>query len=595
MPLTDYTGTLGVKRAAHLLRRATFGATKQKIDQFANYTPDQAITELYRQTLAMPLPPIDPKTGQEWMTTGPTDANSKTFDLQQFFKCWFVGQMMSPGISSTSNLNLAWAAREKLVFFLHSHFTTIREKVDDSQALYFQNQLFRYFALDALNADPEVNFKTLTVKICVDSAMLKVLDGTSNVAGNPNENYARELLELYTIGRGLEGVVPPPSNGDYHVFTEQDVQMAARVLSGWRVDEDYLTIDELHELPRGTVKGGVMNASAHDNDNDPPKQFSARFNNTIIQGDPTLMNGTDATEASALDEIQQLVDMIYTQSETPLAAAKNICWKIYRFYVWGPHTEDESIPLDTDIITDMANILSSNGYKLQPVIEALLKSTHFYEAAGGVGDDNFGGIIKSPLDMVIGSLRLFDVQLPDMTTDAENFYNVALVLLDQIMYDQGMSFYDPYDVAGYEAYHQYPIYHRFWITPSNLTIRYDFVRYLITEALTDKYQGLPKVNVYEFVANNFGAVAASAPTLVVELAKYLFPVTDNLDYTDANDSAAAPPGLTAPRLNYFKLKLLDGFDEAYWTTRWNEGAGDLRTQLELLFNAMLQTPEYQLS
>ncbi|HEY3403463.1 MAG TPA: DUF1800 family protein [Ohtaekwangia sp.] len=595
MPLTDYTGALGVKRAAHLLRRATFGATKQKIDQFAAYTPDQAITELFRQTLDMPLPPIDPKTGQEWMTTGPTDANSKTYDLQMFFKSWFMGQMMSPGISSSSNLNLAWSAREKVVFFLHTHFTTIREKVDDSRALYFQNQLFRLFALDALNPDPDINFKMLTVKICVDSAMLKVLDGTSNVAGNPNENYARELLELYSIGRGLEGVVPPPTNGDYHVFTEQDVKMAARVLSGWTTDDDYLTMDELTLLPRGTVRGGITNASSHDNDTDPPKQFSSRFNNTIIEGDPTLMNGTSATEESALDEIQQLIDMIYTQSETPLAAAKNICWKIYRFYVWGPHSSDESIPIDSDIITDMANLFSSNGYKLQPVIEALLKSTHFYESAAGVTDDNFGGIIKSPLDLVIGSLRLFDIQPPDMATDPQAFYDFYYVLRDQIMYEQGMSFYDPYDVAGYEAYHQYPIYHRFWITPSNLTIRYDFIRYLITESLTDKYQGLPKVNVYQFVSTNFAAVAASAPDLVVELSKYFFPVTDNLDYNDANDSAAAPPGLTAPRLNYFKQKLLGGFDDAYWETRWNEGAGDLRTQLEFLFNAMLQSPEFQLS
>src|SRR5690606_5026037 len=142
----------------------------------------------------------------------------------------------------------------------------IREKVDDSRALYFQNQLFRFFALDALNPDPEINFKTLTVKICVDSAMLKVLDGTSNVKGNPNENYARELLELYSIGRGLEGDVPPPVDGDYFLYTEDDVKAAARVLSGWTTDDDYLTIDELTLLPRGRVRGNPTNASSHDND-----------------------------------------------------------------------------------------------------------------------------------------------------------------------------------------------------------------------------------------------------------------------------------------------------------------------------------------
>lgn len=580
MPLTDHSGQLGLQGAAHLLRRATFGATKQKIFEFSTKTADEAIAILFRQALETPLPPIDPQTGQEWMTTGPTGANSKTFDLQDFFKCWFIGQMMSPGISSTSDLNLAHAAREKLVFFLHTHFTTIREKVDDSRALYFQNQLFRFFALDALDPDPEINFKTLTVKICVDSAMLKVLDGTSNVKGNPNENYARELLELYSIGRGLEGDVPPPVDGDYFLYTEDDVKAAARVVSGWTTDDDYLTIDELTLLPRGRVRGNPTNASSHDND---PKQFSARFNNHIIQG-------TATTEESALDEIQQLIDMIYEQSETPLAAAKNICWKIYRFYVWGPHTYDEAKPIDTDIITDMANIFVSNGYKLQPVIEALLKSTHFYQAGAGAADDNFGGIIKSPLDLIIGSLRFFDVQLPDLYTDAAAFYEKARRILGE-MSDQGMNFYDPYDVAGYEAYHQFPIYHRFWITPSNLTTRYKFVRDLVTQNAGNPFQ----VNIYQYTRDNFSAVAASAPDLVRELVRYLLPVNVNIDYDDANDSAALPPGITAARLNYFKLKLLDLFSEPEWTDYWNNDDSELRVQLQYLYNAMLQSPEYQLS
>lgn len=580
MPLTDHSGQLGLQGAAHLLRRATFGATKQKIFEFSTKTADEAIAILFRQTLPAPLPPIDPLTGQEWMTTGPTGANSKTFDLQDFFKCWFIGQMMSPGISSTDDLNLAHAAREKLVFFLHTHFTTIREKVDDSRALYFQNQLFRFFALDALNPDPEINFKTLTVKICVDSAMLRVLDGTSNVKGNPNENYARELLELYSIGRGLEGDIPPPVDGDYFLYTEDDVKAAAKVLSGWTTDDNYLTIDELTLLPRGRVRGNTTNASSHDND---PKQFSARFNNIVIQG-------TGTTEESALDEIQQLIDMIYEQSETTLAAAKNICWKIYRFYVWGPHTYDEAKPIDTDIITDMANIFVSNGYKLQPVIEALLKSTHFYQAGAGAADDNFGGIIKSPLDLIIGSLRFFDVQLPDMYTDAAAFYEKAQRILGE-MSDQGMNFYDPYDVAGYEAYHQYPIYHRFWITPSNLTTRYRFVRDLVTQVPDNPFQ----VNVYQYTRDNFSTVAASALDLVRELARYLLPVNVNIDYDDANDSAALPPGITSARLNYFKLKLLDLFSEAEWTDYWNNDDSELRVQLQNLYNAMLQSPEYQLS
>jgi uncharacterized protein (DUF1800 family) len=581
MPLPEFSGTLGLKRAAHLLRRATFGATKQQIDTFAALTPAQAVTALYRQALPEPILPVDPKTGQEWVISGVTDANSDGGELEEYFKCWFVGQMMSVGVAPS--LSLAYSAREKLVFFLHSHFTTITSKVANSRSLYFQNQLFRLFALDGLNPDPLINFKTLTVKVSVDNAMVRLLDGNLNVKGSVNENYGRELLELYSLGRGLEGTLPPlPGQGDYILYTEQDVQAAARVLSGWDVEDTFTTIDTDTNLPRGTVKGSVNNASAHDND---PKQFSARFNNAIIQADPLLAPGGIPNEASALDEIQQLIDLIYAKPET----AKNICWKIYRYFVYAPHTPQESLAIDGPIITEMANTFISNNFEIQPVIENLLRSQHFYEAtAGTVTDDNFGGIIRSPLDLVLHTLRFFEVPIPDMTADPTGFYEATGEIVGNV-YSQAMSFYEPYDVAGYDAYHQFPVYHRFWITPNTLANRYSFVRSVISAA----EPGMFKVNVFDFVKNNIpNGTAADARLLVMELARYLLPVTDNLTFDDAADDTS---GITAKRVNYFKERFLQTFDEAYWTTRWNEGAGDLRDQLEYLFNALMQSPEYQLA
>jgi len=579
MPLQEFAGTLGLKRAAHLLRRATFGATKAQIDSFATLTPSQAITALFHQSLPDAPLPIDPKTGTEWVEAGVTDANSE--DLDELFKRWFIGQMLSAGVSADSSL--AYAARERMVFFLHSHFTTISSTVGNSRSLYFQNALFRLFALDGVSADPDINIKALTVKVSVDNAMLRLLNGNENVKGSVNENYGRELLELYTIGRGLEGALPvSPGPGDYIVYTEQDVRAAARVLSGWDIDDDFATRDTDTTLPRGTVKGSVNNASAHDNE---PKQFSARFNSTVIQGDPALMAGGNPTEESALDEIVQLIDMIYAKPET----ARNICWKIYRFFVYAPHTVDESVAIDTSIISEMANTLVASNFKILPVVENLLRSVHFYEATDPtVTDDNFGGIIKSPLDLVIHSLRFFGFGISDMTTATEAFYEQTGEVLDYVR-QQAMNFYEPYDVAGYDAYHQFPIYHRYWITPNTLANRYVYVRNIITAS----EPGMIKVDVYEFVRNNIpGATAADARLLVMELAKYLLPVTDNLTFDDAADDTS---GLTARRVNYFKERFLQTFDEAYWTTRWNASAGDLRDQLEYLFNAIMQSPEYQLA
>jgi uncharacterized protein (DUF1800 family) len=571
MPLPEFSGTLGLKRAAHLLRRATFGATKQQIDSYAALTPAQAITQLFRQALPNPVLPIDPKTGQTWVTiTGDlTDANSEDGDLQEFFKGWFIGQMMNP--------SLAYSAREKMVMFLHTHFTTLQEKVNNSRALYFQNQLFRIFALDALNASPDVNIKELSVRISIDNAMLTLLDGTLNVKGSPNENYGRELLELYTIGRGLEGNVvgTPEGDGDYIVYKEEDVQAAAKVLSGWETDDDFATVylapDPAAGIPHGRVKGGEMNASSHDND---PKTFSNRLDSAIIQANPPV---TIPTYESALNEIRQLIDLIYSKEET----RKNICRKIYRFFVYGPHTTDHAKTIDDTIITEMANTLLASNYKIQLVIENLLRSQHFYEAGGTIPDDNFGGIIKSPLDLTLGTLRFFNVQLPDMTTQPGPFYEATGTIISQLDI-QGMKFYQPYDVAGYDAYHQFPLYHRFWITPNSITRRYDFIRDLFTTGREYYF----KIDSLAYVSSNFGAVAPSAPNLIIELVKYLFPISDSIDFSDATNS-----GLTTARMNYFRLKLLNGFDEAYYTAHWNDDAG----WMEYLFNTLLQSPEYQLA
>lgn len=584
MPLAEYTGTLGLKRAAHLLRRATFGATKQQIDTFAAYNPSTAINLLFRQALPDPPLPIDPETGTEWVTTGPTDEDGP---YQEYFKRWFVGQMLSAGIPA--NLSLAYSAREKVVFFLHTHFTAIQEKIANSRALYYQNQLLRLYALDALNAQAIINFKDLTKRISVDNAMLILLDGILNVKGSPNENYGRELLELYTIGRGPENRLPPTaSEGDYGVYTEQDVIAAANVCSGWDFDDTFSNIDPITGIPRGITKGSPTNASSHESD---PKQFSARLGGQVINGNAALMNGADPTEASAYDEIDQLIELLYAQPET----AMNICRKIYRFFVFGPHLSPDIMAIDDTIIIEMANTFAGGGFKLQPVIENLLKSQHFYEAAAGFGDDNFGAIIKSPLDLTLGAIRFFNLAVPSMTTDAAGFYDFTGEIISAID-EQGMRFFNPVDVSGYDAYCQYPVYHRSWITVNYLARRYELIHKMVNPS--DPFP--IKVNVLDFVRNTFSnAIIADARNLVIELIKYILPVNDNLTFdTNADDNS----GLTAERLNYFLQAFLSdiyppGTEEANWTNNWNSQTNmdTVRGQLENLFNVTMQSPEYQLA
>lgn len=588
MPLNTHSGVLGKKRAAHLLRRCCFGASINDIDRFAGLTATEAMTELFREDLPTPPPPIDPLTGQEWITNGPSEDGSEGFALNGYLNRWMIGQMLATDVNEEQQL--AYRFRERIVLFFHTHFTTKQSIVGNSRSIYYQQALFRSFAFDSqditvASGNPDIpdtiyqrNFEKLTEKICVDNAMLVFLDGRLNVRGNPNENFARELLELYSIGRGLEGTLPPSTaDGDYFHFTEQDVQEGARVLSGFNVDDTFSNIDIETGLPRGQVRGNEL-ATQHDND---VKTFSFRFQGVTISPDNTLLQNGSPVEESVLDEISQLITLVYNQQETTL----HICRKLYRFFVY--HEISES--LQNDIIQEMADIFTSNNYKIQPVLTALLTSSHFYEAESGDQDNAFGAVIKSPIDLTIGFIKNFNIEVPSFSSDLDNFYSFTGGLLGQID-NMGLALYEPFEVAGYPAYHQFPIFNRSWITTNYLTSRYNF----ISNRVVAQEATMGEVNIYDFVRTNIpDTIAGNTDTLVIALAEYFLPASDNLSF------GAATSELTTERLNYFKSKLL--FDgnadpEAYWTDRWTRSIDreDVSRQLVDLINAMLQTPEYQL-
>jgi uncharacterized protein (DUF1800 family) len=582
MPLPVHTGTLGLKRAAHLLRRAAFGGSKSDIDAFASFTAMNAVGNLFGNNPPDPVLPIDPVTGSEWITNGASDSGSEESELQEYFKGWFTGQMLGAGHSG--NVKLSFQVREKIVLFMHTHFTTKQSVVSNSRSLYFQNQLFRYYSFDK-GPEADLNFKNLTKKLCIDNAMLKFLDGRLNVKGNPNENFARELMELYTIGRGLEGTLPDATEqGDYYNFKEQDVQAAARVLSGFDTDLDFITIDLETNLPRGRARGGD-NATQHDAGT---KQFSDRLDDAIITPDPTLQSDPSVTgEEVAIDEISQLIELLYSKNET----ARHICRKIYRFYVYHDITQE----IEDTIISEMAVTFINNGFKIQAVIEELLMSQHFYDAGAGLDDNNFGGIIKSPLDLVTGALQFFDLSLPDYESDINNFYEISGELLRSMDY-QGLDFYEPFEVAGYAAYHQYPVYNRNWISTNYLTRRYDYVRQFLDGM--DMIGTYNSFDILQFVRDNIPSnIAENAESLIIALVEYILPVSDNLTFGDNDDAAE----VTNERLRYFRNAFLfdpqiDADPLSAWTFRWNNAVDDevVRNQLKNLFNAIMQSPEYQL-
>jgi uncharacterized protein (DUF1800 family) len=188
--------------AGHLLRRTMFGPRPGEIVSAAGMTPARVVDQL----LADASPPAPP---DAWVTEAPYA--SPTPEQQQLYQTrmnalrfWWLNLMLTQGVS----------LRERMVLFWHNHFSTEARDVQVPQLMYQQNQTLRQYALG--------NVKDLVKAVTRDPAMLIYLDGRLNQVGRPNENYSRELMELFTMG--------------VNNYTQRDVSEAARALTGWIVN-----------------------------------------------------------------------------------------------------------------------------------------------------------------------------------------------------------------------------------------------------------------------------------------------------------------------------------------------------------------------
>lgn len=544
--LTPVSGALGVQNATHLLRRATMGPRIQEIQYFSNLTAADAFQELIAPQLVPDLP-IDYLTGTDWVYPNSPDPSHPNNVVSRFTSSWWIENMRDSGTNLT----------DRMVWFYHTHFPLIISRVQNRPQFALDYlRLLRFYCLG--------DYKELAKAICIDNSMLIHLDGNLNVKGAPQENFAREFLELFTVGKGQQ--IGPE---DYTNFTEMDVKALTKALTGWGIDTSYQTIDPLTGLPTGKVKNNQATSTQHDvND----KQFSAAFNNTIIQ--TTGVVGSNATIQGVYDELADIVNMIFDSSHT----AKNICRRVYRQFVYFDITPE----IETDIIEPLALILEQNNFQIIPVLEVLLTSEHFYDLDSVTTDDNnIGAIIKSPIDLIVGTIRLFELDVPDKTTDLENHYELYRQLLNHLGVE-GLDFFEPYDVAGYDAYFQVPNFHRNWISSNYLANRYKFAEFLIIGFINGNGDVLLKLDMVQFVENNCSNPADSQ-VLMQELVSWMIPIQ-----------------LTTDRFNYFKDDvLLDQLTTANWTNEWNDYVStnddtNVRIQLEKLALALMQSPEYQL-
>ncbi len=416
--LEPYSGAWNTTTAGHLLRRTMFGPRRGEIQALAAGSMTAAVnTILGAQTDPSPPTATIGATTYDFTNNAYDTTNDGTF--RNYLKAWWLALMVKQNISII----------EKMTLFWHNHFVSELNDIQDSRYSYYQNKLFRQYALG--------NFRNLTRAVAIDPAMLRYLNGNQNIKGRPNENFARELQELFTIGKG-----PEKAQGDYTNYSEQDVQAAARVLTGWR--DSRTTV-----LP-----SAEFILANHDTSN---KVFSADYQGRTIVGGTTLADGNR--------ELDELLDMIFSQTATSLY----ICRKLYRWFVYYDIPAD----VEANVIAPMATILRNNNFEVKPVLDTLLKSAHFYDPI------NMGCFIRTPIDIVVGPVRQMSSTIPDLTNLTTTNYNIANGLRDRAS-TLGMNLFDPPDVAGWKAYYQVPDFHELWINSTTLPTRGSYTDGLVT-------------------------------------------------------------------------------------------------------------------
>jgi uncharacterized protein (DUF1800 family) len=527
--INPYTGPWGTNEVIHLLKRTMFGAKKADVDYFAARTMNQSIDELLNPTAPNPNPPVKEYTtsttpgvtpdgniaqGTTWINDINSDGTVQSQRMGSYKKWW-----------SGTLLNQDRSIREKMIFLWTDHFGNEANDVGNANWIYKQHTTIRQNCLG--------NFKQLVRNMTVDIAMLRYLNGYLNTATAPDENYARELQELFTLGKGKDSL-----------YTEQDVKEAAKVLTGWQVN--------------GTTYQTVFNANRHSTVN---KAFSSFYNNTVITG---------RTGATAGDlELNDLLNMIFAQNEV----AKFIVRKFYRWFVYY----DIDTATEANIITPLADMFRANNYDIKPVLIALFKSEHFYDVL------NQGCIIKTPLDIVIGSMREYNVNMPP-ASDWDTSYGHWNTLF-AFMFVMGVNLHDPPNVAGMPAYYQEPLFHEIWITTDSLPKRNQFTDVMSSNGYSRNGFRMQ----FDFVAYAKTLSNPGNPNdLIDDALKYLYRL--NLS-PQVKQQMKTQMLLTGQQYDY------------YWTNAWsayiaNPTTANFNTvnvRIRDLFRYLMNLSEYQLS
>ncbi|HNJ75384.1 MAG TPA: DUF1800 domain-containing protein [Azospira sp.] len=344
---TGRAAPMGEADARHLLNRTGFGAPPQMVASYAKLSREQAVDRLLAGARSTPVltPPSlvhEPlfrvrELGEEEKKAVQRAEFEKGVEL----RAWWLQEMLQ----TPSPLS------ERMTLFWHNHFVSSQQKVKSGKLMLDQNLLLRRHALG--------NFGELLHAVAKDPAMIIYLDAATNRKGQPNENFAREVMELFTLGEGHYG--------------EQDVKEAARAFTGWSLERE-----------TGRFK---WRPPMHD---DGEKRVLGRSGN--FDGDDVL-------------------DILLAQP----AMAEFITGKLWREFVSPTPNAAE--------VKRVAERFRAAGLDIRPALRALLLTRSFW------APENRGALVKSPVDLVVGSLRTLEVSVPDALPLAFTMRNLGQDLL----------------------------------------------------------------------------------------------------------------------------------------------------------------------
>jgi uncharacterized protein (DUF1800 family) len=277
------------RRAAHLFRRAAFGATATELKESLKKSPSDLVDEL--------LNAAQPDAFLADMKSL-SDSAIATGNVQQL-SAWWVYRMLSTPAQ----------ALEKLTLFWHGHFATSAEKVTEPILMLQQNELLRKHAFG--------DFSQLLLEISRDPAMLVYLDSATNRKAHPNENFAREIMELFCLGEGQ--------------YSEADIRELARCFTGWEIRRNEFRFNRFqHDTGTKSILGQTGNFKGEDG-----------------------------------------IQIVLAQKST----AEFISRKLVKFYVM-----DDPEP-DSSLIAPLAALMRDNGMQIRPVVQRILSSNLFFSAA----------------------------------------------------------------------------------------------------------------------------------------------------------------------------------------------------------------------